>query len=136
MGGAIGRGLMASVLAAALLGALILALSPREAMAASTCGTRDNPCPMQKWMRTKLVAANAAGDMPALAAALDKIAKLSPDSSWNGTDVDQSWDAISKVGAAAARANDPAKVKAACQACHDAWKDKYKEMFRTRPVPG
>ena len=131
-----GRNVMSAVLSGLLLGAAAIASTPHTAVADKMCGPRDNPCPMQKWMRMKLVAANAAGDMTALAAGLDKAATLSPDPSWNGTDPDQSWDAISKVGAAAARANDPAKVKAACKACHDAWKDKYKESFRTRPVAG
>jgi hypothetical protein len=132
MRGKFGLGVIAGV----LLASVMVASMPRDAIAESMCGARDNPCPMQKWMRTKLAAPNAAGDMPALAAALEKAAQLSPDPSWNGNDPDKSWDAISKIGAAAARANDPAKVKAACKACHDAWKAKYKDAFRTRPVAG
>ena len=73
--------------------------------------------------------------MPAVAKALDRAARLSPDPSWNGTDATWNWDASAKAGAAAARANNAAEVKAACKSCHDAWKDKYKDQFRPLPLP-
>ena len=117
------------------MGAAALAVAPKVAIADDVaCGSKEKPCPPQKWMRTNMAPPNAAGDMPALAAALDKAAALAPDPSWNGKDPKASWDAIARAGAAAARANDAAAVKGCCKDCHDAWKAKYKEKFRTKPV--
>jgi len=126
-----------AVLAGALLGASIIAATPTVAVAGdNACGTKENPCPLQKWMRQNMAPANASGDAPALAAALDKAAGFSPDPSWNGSDASKSWDAIAKAGAAAARANDLAGAKAACKKCHDNYKEPYKQKFRTKPIAG
>jgi hypothetical protein len=114
---------------AALVGALTLA--PRAASAdapAAACGTSDNPCPLQKWMRANMGTPLAAGDTAALATALDHVATLSPDPSWAG------WGQAASAGATAARNKDMAGVKASCKTCHDAFKDKYKAQFRPRPV--
>ena len=92
------------------------------------CGTKENPCPLQKWMRSNMGAALAANDLPALAKALDHAVTLSPDPSWN-------WSALAKEGADAAKKGDLAGAKASCKKCHDAFKDKYKAQFRTRPIP-
>ncbi len=121
--------------AAGIAGAASVALAPRDAVAANSCGTRDDPCPLQKWMRTNLSRASASGDMPALAAGLDKSATLAPDPSWNTSDPKTSWKAIAEAGAAAARAKDEAGVKASCRSCHDLYKDKYKAQYRTKAVP-
>lgn len=130
---AIGNVMLTSAIVAAALGGAFAA-APREAFADDVCGTKEKPCPLQQWMRANMTPALAAGDGPALAAALDKAATLSPDASWNGTDATKSWDAIAKAGAAAARANDLRGAKAACQSCHEAFKEPYKSKFRTKPV--
>lgn len=118
-----------------MLSAAAMAAAPGVSAADGTCGSKANPCPLQKWMRQNIAAANASGDMVALEAALTKAAAFAPDPSWNGKDPKASWDAISTAGAAAAKANDVAAVKQACKACHDSFKEKYKLHFRTRAVP-
>ena len=122
------------ILAGAILGAAALAAAP-AASADDACGTKENPCPLQKWMRQNMAPSNASGDMAALAADFDKVSRIAPDPKWNGGDPRGNWDAIAKAGIAAAKANDAAGVKAACKSCHDAFKDKYKAQFRTRAVP-
>jgi hypothetical protein len=122
------------LVAGVMLGAAAIAAAP-TASADDACGTKENPCPLQKWMRQNMAAANASGDMGALAADFDKVAKISPDPKWNGADPKANWDAIAKAGQTAAKANDAAAVKAVCKACHDTFKDKYKAQFRTKAVP-
>src|SRR5258708_4103677 len=120
---------------AVMLGAAAVAAAPSASAEDATCGSKENPCPLQKWMRQNMGASNAAGDMTALASDFDKVAKISPDPAWNGSDAKGSWDAIARAGRAAAKGSDAAAVKAACKACHDAFKDKYKRQFRTKAVP-
>ena len=95
---------------------------------AAACGSKENPCPLQKWMRANMGAALAANDLASLAQSLDKIASASPDASWT-------WTAIAKKGAQAARGGDLKAVKAACKSCHDAYKEPYKATYRTKPAP-
>jgi hypothetical protein len=119
--------LLASVMVgAAALGALPMTASTASADDAA-CGGKENPCPLQKWMRTNMGPALANNDMPGLAKALDHAAGFSPDASWT-------WAQMAKAGAEAARKGDVAGAKASCKSCHDAYKDKYKTQFRTRPV--
>jgi hypothetical protein len=122
------------MMAAVVVGGATLAAAP-VASADDACGTKENPCPLQKWMRQNMSPANASGDMAALATNLDKVSKMAPDAKWNGADAKANWDAIAKAGVAAAKANDAAGVKASCKGCHDAFKDKYKTQYRTKPVP-
>jgi hypothetical protein len=122
-------------MAGILIGAAGLAAAPTASADDATCGSKDNPCPLQKWMRQNMAPANASGDMAALATDFDKVGKISPDPKWNGADAKANWDAIAKAGQAAAKANDAAAVKAACKSCHDGFKDKYKTQFRTKAVP-
>ncbi len=122
------------MLAGVMLGAATMASAPSIASADGACGSKENPCPLQKWMRQHMAPANASGDMAALNAALTKVAGMSPDKSWNGSDAKANWDAIANAGAAATKAGDAAGVKAACKSCHDAFKQKYKDQYRTKPV--
>ena len=131
MNGRMAWGLMAAV----LIGAAGIAVAPSAQAEDATCGSKENPCPLQKWMRQTMAAANASGDMAGLATAFEKVSKIAPDAKWNGSDAKANWDAIAKAGQAAAKANDPAAVKAACKSCHDGFKDKYKAQFRTKAVP-
>jgi hypothetical protein len=117
-----------AVLLAGVVGAAALASLPAIASADDACGSKDNPCPLQKWMRANMGPALANGDMPGLAKALDQAVAFSPDPSW-------AWAKIAKDGADAARKGDAAGAKASCKACHDAHKDKYKAQFRTKAVP-
>ncbi len=122
------------LLAGITLGAATLAAAPTAA-ADDACGTKEAPCPLQKWMRQTMAPANASGDMASLGTAFDKVSRIAPDPKWNGADAKANWDAIAKAGQAAAKANDAAGVKAACKGCHDTFKDKYKAQFRTKAVP-
>ena len=102
--------------------------APAPAPAPAACGTSDNPCPLQKWMRANMGAPLASGDTAALGKALDHAATLSPDPTWT------TWSQFAKQGSTAAAAKDLNGVKASCKSCHDAFKDKYKSQFRARPV--
>jgi hypothetical protein len=132
MNGRIAWGLIAGI----VLGAAAIAAAPLPASADdASCGSKENPCPLQKWMRQNMASAMSSGDMNALGAAFDKVSKIAPDPKWNGGDAKANWDAIAKTGIAAAKANDAAAAKAACKTCHEAFKDKYKATFRTKAVP-
>ena len=97
--------------------------------AGAQCGSKDNPCPMQKWMRTHVGNPMSAKDMEAVATGLDKAAALSPDPSFT------EWAPISKAGADAARKGDLAGTKASCKNCHDKYKNAYREKYRTKAMP-
>jgi hypothetical protein len=119
--------LAAPLLAAVGLGAITIQM--KVARADDSCGSKENPCPLQKWMRQNMAPALAAGDSAGLAVALDKVAKNSPDASW------ATWATFSKQGSDAAKKGDLAGAKAACKGCHDAFKDKYKAQYRTKLPP-
>jgi hypothetical protein len=122
---------LGAALGCAILAAL--AVAPRNAGAddagvTASCGTTDSPCPLQKWMRANMGAPLAAGDTDTLAKAFDRLTTLAPDASWTA------WVQATNAGSTAAKNKDMAGVKGACKSCHDAFKDKYKAQFRTRPV--
>ncbi|MFO0677808.1 MAG: hypothetical protein U0169_14825 [Polyangiaceae bacterium] len=97
--------------------------------AAATCGTKPLPdCPLQAWMKANAAPALASKDFFALDEVLGKAAGFAPPEFRN-------WSSIARDGADAARSQDLAATKAACVACHDQFKAKYKESFRTRDVP-
>jgi hypothetical protein len=91
--------------------------------AAVDCGTKENPCPMQKLMRGMA----AASTPEALEAAFTRVAGLSPSPGWQ-------WSAIAKKGAELAKSGDVAAAKAQCKACHDAHREAYKSGFRGRKI--
>ena len=95
----------------------------------ASCGSKENPCPLQKWMRQNMAPALAAGDNAGLAASFDKVAANSPDASW------ATWSQFAKQGSDAAKKGDTAGAKAACKSCHDAYKDKYKSQYRMKSPP-
>lgn len=95
----------------------------------TNCGSKQNPCPLQKWMKQHTQADLSAGDDTAIAADLEKIAAMAPPGY-------SRWSSISKDGATAARAGNTDAVKASCRGCHDAYKTKYKTEMRGRAVPG
>ena len=85
------------LVAGVVLGAAAIAAAP-TASADDACGTKENPCPLQKWMRQNMAPANASGDFAALATDFDKVSKIAPDPKWNGADPKANWDAIAKAG--------------------------------------
>ncbi len=98
----------------------------------ASCGSKTNPCPLQKWMQDNMGSKMMDGNLDAVAASFDKVATMSPDPSW------ADWSKVSKDGAAAARKGGDAGTqgaKAACKACHDKYKNDYKQKFRTKAVP-
>jgi len=99
-----------------------------NAPGSADCGSRDNPCPLQKWMKEHTQPDLSAGDMSALAADLEKIATFAPPGFGK-------WVSISKDGAAAARAANTDAAKAACRGCHTEYKSKYKTEMRPRALP-
>jgi hypothetical protein len=78
-------------------------------------------------MKDNTTAASTAGDLPALATALDAIVGMAPPGYPN-------WVSISKDGAAAARAGNLEATKAACTGCHKQYRAKYKAEHRARPI--
>jgi hypothetical protein len=94
------------------------------APAAADCGTKENPCPMQRFMRGSMASASTP---EALASAFSRAAGMSPNGGW-------SWRAISQKGADAAKAGDVPGAKAQCKACHDAYKESYKAQYRARKI--
>jgi hypothetical protein len=99
----------------------------REEKKTYTCGGKGQPaCPMQAWMKATITPAVASGDWAAVAKGIDYIAAHGPSEF-------SEWAAISKKGAAAARAGDVEGVKASCKACHDLYKAKYRAEMRDRP---
>ena len=117
--------LIAAMTSAALFGFATAASADGE------CGSRANPCPLQKWMQDNVGSKMSDGNLDAVAASLDKAATMNPDATW--TD----WAKFAKDGAAAARkgGDDGTRaLKAACKSCHDKYKTDYKAKFRTRPV--
>jgi cytochrome c553 len=78
-------------------------------------------------MRANVGAPLATGDIDAVGRALSHVAGSSPDSTW------ATWAQFANQGATAASAKDNTGVKASCKSCHDAFKDKYKAQYRTRP---
>ena len=50
--------------------------------------------------------------------------------------VPEVWDIVKDTPlAAAAKANDVPALQQSCKTCHKAFRKKYKEQFRTRPLP-
>jgi hypothetical protein len=91
------------------------------------CGDKNNPCPLQRWMRVNVAPAVASNDPQQLAKALDRLAAFSPDPSWN-------WAPIAKAAAVAARRGDMPEARKSCQGCHNAYKEQWKTQYRKRAV--
>jgi hypothetical protein len=97
--------------------------APAAAATATDCGTKENPCPMQKVMRGMA----AASTPEALEAAFNRVAALSPNAGW-------AWTSIAKKGAELAKSGDAAAAKAQCKACHDQHREAYKAQYRARKL--
>lgn len=86
------------------------------------------PCPLQSFMRNEVAAPLARGDMKAISVALRKVATIAPPA-W------ASWSATALDGAAAAERGDRTALRADCNACHQTWREQYRQRFRDRPLP-
>jgi hypothetical protein len=114
---------------AAAAPATSVAAAPTEAAGPKTfdCGAKgQKACPMQGWMKGVIGPHTSAGDTEKMAKDLDYIAAKPPPGMG-------SWSAISKEGAAKAKAGDVDGAKASCKKCHDLYKEKYKTTMRDRP---
>ncbi len=99
------------------------------------CEAEDADCPLFDWMNANTVAAVEDRDIEALQVALHKIEFLAPDPSWNEEGED-GWAQISRAGAIKAEEGDFRGARAACKACHQQWRDAFREQgYRTAPVP-
>jgi hypothetical protein len=97
---------------------------PAATATAPDCGSKDNPCPMQKYMRGTMTSASTP---EALEAAFKRVAALSPNAGWQ-------WTAMAAKGAELVKAGDVASAKKQCKACHDAYKEPYKAQYRARKL--
>ena len=98
------------------------------------CGERGQPsCPLQAFMKTRVVPTLQRGDLAALAGQLDQIAAAIPDPSFDAAD--PRWSRIARDGAAAARENETAGARAACKNCHTAHQKRFRADFRRWAVP-
>jgi hypothetical protein len=84
-------------------------------------------------MHETMIEGVVAEDMPVLAAGFDRLVTIAPDPGWNGAGKSR-WDAIAKVGEAAAKAHDTAGLTAACKACHNAFMAQYRVRFRPKSI--
>lgn len=91
---------------------------------AAGCGTKAEPCPMQRFMHGAMETAHTPDT---LTAAFTRVAGMSPDPAW-------AWVAIATRGADLANAGDVPGAKAQCRACHDAYREEYRALHRTRPL--
>jgi hypothetical protein len=114
------------------IGTLIWALgeaSPASVDQGATCGQPGlPPCPLQSFMRNQVAAPLARGDMKAISGSLRKVATIAPPA-W------ASWSATALEGAGAADRGDRAALRAACNTCHQTWREEYKQRYRERPLP-
>ena len=104
--------------------AIVVAPAVVDATAPRSCGTKADPCPMQRFMHGSVASAHTPDS---LTTAFTQVAGMSPDPAW-------SWVAIATRGANLANAGDLAGAKAQCAACHDAYREAYRAQYRMRPL--
>lgn len=106
-------------------------LAPEGAAAADSsdrCGRPPLPrCPMQQWMQANLAQPFTHAKLDRLVKPFGALASLQlggyPD-----------WERIARRGATSAARGDAAEVRAACGACHDAYRARYHLEMRNRPL--
>ena len=85
--------------------------------------------PLGKWMKPNMGAPMAGEDYDTLQKSFDFVAGKSPGAAY------PKWETFAKNGSAASAKQDLKGTKAACNGCHDAYKDKYIKEFPTTPFP-
>jgi hypothetical protein len=106
-----------------------------KAAAAVACGEDGQPrCPLQAFMEDEVDKPLESGDLEQVAAALTKVAIMAPDPAWNAGGA-KGFRGMAEASAAAARANDVPALQQGCKTCHKAFRRKYKDEFRSRPLP-
>jgi hypothetical protein len=91
------------------------------------CGSKEDPCPMQKWMKENVGKAMKAGDKEKVAAGLKFISEHAPP----GFD---EWKAIAEDGAKKAATNLD-EAGANCKKCHTTYQEKWRAETRDKPWP-
>ncbi|XXY53190.1 hypothetical protein WME91_18850 [Sorangium sp. So ce269] len=119
-----------AVLVMVVAGVVGAAALPSAAIAEGQCDGKAKPCPLQKWMRDNAGTPMASGEMATIAKSMEKAGKF------GGPDM-KDWAKLAKKTSDDARANKTDDVKADCKACHDAYKEAYKQnaALRNKPIP-
>lgn len=100
----------------------------REPAGDPLCGTAGRPdCPLQAWMDSHLNAGLSNGDFAGMARDFKQLAD-DPPPGFNG------WAESALAGAEAADRQDQPGVKAACDACHEDFRERYRATIRHRPL--
>ena len=90
-----------------------------------SCGTKENPCPLQGWMKDNASKPASPAEFEAF---FKKVAGFAPGAGF------EKWATIANEGAAKAKGGDIDGAKAACKTCHTEYKAKYKSDIRDKPV--
>ncbi|KYF92298.1 hypothetical protein BE17_51765 [Sorangium cellulosum] len=119
-----------AVLVMVVAGVVGAAALPSAAIAEGQCNGKSKPCPLQKWMRDNVGTPMASGELATIAKSMEKAA------TFGGPDM-KDWAKLAKKTSDDARANKTDDVKADCKACHDAYKEAYKQnaALRNKPIP-
>jgi hypothetical protein len=118
-----------------VLAFLVVTAVPGTRSAASAdesalCGEPGQPpCPLQGWMRSQLGAPLARREFEQLARNLERLAQQPPGEGF------ETWAERARVGARAAAAQDMPALRAACRACHDEHRARYRKEKRQLPAP-
>jgi hypothetical protein len=98
------------------------------------CGEKGQPeCPLQAFMSKNLQDPLDAKDVAAVGKNVLRVAEFVPDPSWNTGN--SSWSSLVQGVATAAESGDTDSTREACKNCHRAWRKRYKDEFRKRPLP-
>jgi hypothetical protein len=93
------------------------------------CGAAGRPdCPLQAWMDSNMNAALSNEDYPAMARGFRQLADDPPSSGFSG------WGYVAGTGAEAAERQDQTGVRAACDGCHEDYREQYRRTIRHRPL--
>jgi hypothetical protein len=102
---------------------------PLAAALALVTGVAAASSPLGLWMKTNMGTALAAEDYGALKTNFDLLATKQPSADYGD------WARFAKTGSGAAAKKDGTAAHAACNACHDAYKQKYRKDFPSKPFP-
>lgn len=119
-----------AVLVVVVAGVVGAAALPSAAIAEGKCDGKAKPCPLQQWMRDNAGTPMASGYLAMVGKSMEQAEKL-------GGPGMKDWAKMAKKTSDDAKANKTDDVKADCKACHDAYKEAYKQnaALRNKPIP-
>ncbi len=119
-----------TVLVMVVAGVISAAVLPSAAIAEGKCDGKAKPCPLQQWMRDNAGTPMASGEFAKIATSMEKAEKF-------GGPAMTDWFKLAKKTSDDAKANKSDDLKADCKACHDAYKEAYKNnvTLRNKPLP-